>query len=57
MGVIGYDVVRVSGGTETPAGSSATAQATVTGLTAGTAYTFAVYARDAAVTARPAVAP
>ncbi|KOT43659.1 cellulose-binding protein [Streptomyces caelestis] len=48
VGVIGYDVVRVSGGTETPAGSSATAQATVTGLTAGTAYTFAVYARDAA---------
>ncbi|NYI04608.1 cellulose binding domain-containing protein [Allostreptomyces psammosilenae] len=46
--VAGYDVVRVSGGTETPAASSTTTQATVTGLTAGTAYTFAVYARDAA---------
>lgn len=48
MGVVGYDVVQVSGGTETPAAGSATNQATVTGLTAGTAYTFAVYARDAA---------
>lgn len=48
VGVVGYDVVQVSGGTETPAAGSATNQATVTGLTAGTAYTFAVYARDAA---------
>ncbi|CAG7647031.1 cellulose binding domain-containing protein [Actinacidiphila bryophytorum] len=47
-GVTGYDVVRVSGSTETPAASSTTAGATVTGLTAATAYTFAVYARDAA---------
>ncbi|MFJ4837731.1 cellulase family glycosylhydrolase [Streptomyces sp. NPDC088746] len=44
----GYDVVRVSGGTETPAASSTTNSVTVTGLTAGTAYQFAVYARDAA---------
>ncbi len=47
-GVTGYDVVRVSGSTETAAASSTTNRATVTGLTAGTAYTFAVYARDAA---------
>ncbi|MEC3993223.1 cellulose binding domain-containing protein [Actinacidiphila sp. DG2A-62] len=47
-GVAGYDVVRVSGGTESAAASATTNQATVTGLTAGTAYTFAVYARDAA---------
>jgi glucuronoarabinoxylan endo-1,4-beta-xylanase len=47
-GVTGYDVVRVSGTAETPAATSTTTQATVTGLTAGTAYTFAVYARDAA---------
>ncbi|MFI0938658.1 cellulose binding domain-containing protein [Streptomyces sp. NPDC021020] len=47
-GVAGYDVVRVSGGTETAAATSTTSQATVTGLAAATAYTFAVYARDAA---------
>ncbi|NUP38589.1 MAG: cellulose-binding protein [Streptomyces sp.] len=46
--VTGYDVVRVSGSTETAAVSSTTPGATVTGLAAGTAYTFAVYARDAA---------
>lgn len=41
---------RVSGGSETTvaASASATNTATVTGLTADTAYTFAVYARDAA---------
>ncbi|MFI6119434.1 cellulase family glycosylhydrolase [Streptomyces sp. NPDC051064] len=44
----GYDVVRVSGGTETTAASSTTNSVTVTGLTADTAYVFAVYARDAA---------
>ncbi|MFD1146554.1 cellulase family glycosylhydrolase [Saccharothrix hoggarensis] len=48
VGVTGYDVVRVNGTTETAAATSTTATATVTGLTAGTAYTFAVYARDAA---------
>ncbi len=47
-GVTGYDVVRVSGGTETAAASATTNRVTLTGLTAGTAYTFAVYARDAA---------
>ncbi|MFI6035129.1 cellulase family glycosylhydrolase [Streptomyces sp. NPDC051315] len=48
VGVAGYDVVRVSGGTETRVAASTTNSVTVTGLTAGTAYTFAVYARDAA---------
>ncbi|MFI7236014.1 cellulase family glycosylhydrolase [Streptomyces cyaneofuscatus] len=48
VAVAGYDVVRVSGSLETAAVSSATTSATVTGLTADTAYTFAVYARDAA---------
>jgi len=48
VGVVGYDVVRVSGTTEAAATSSTTTQGTVTGLTASTAYTFAVYARDAA---------
>jgi mannan endo-1,4-beta-mannosidase len=46
--VAGYDVVRVSGTTETAAGSSTTNSATVSGLSPSTAYTFAVYARDAA---------
>ncbi|WP_411090200.1 cellulase family glycosylhydrolase [Streptomyces sp. 049-1] len=47
-GVTGYDVVRVAGGAETRVAASTSPTATVTGLTAGTAYTFAVYARDAA---------
>ncbi|TQJ47120.1 cellulase family glycosylhydrolase [Streptomyces sp. SLBN-115] len=48
IGVAGYDVVRISGTTETGVAASTTNSATVTGLTANTAYTFAVYARDAA---------
>lgn len=48
VGVAGYDVVRVSGGSETAVAASATNSVTVSGLTAETAYTFAVYARDAA---------
>ncbi|MFC4504412.1 MULTISPECIES: cellulase family glycosylhydrolase [Streptomyces] len=48
VGVAGYDVVRVVGGTETTVGASTTNSATVSGLSASTAYTFAVYARDAA---------
>ncbi|MDD1057253.1 cellulase family glycosylhydrolase [Streptomyces cocklensis] len=48
VGVTGYDVVRVDGTTETAAGASATTTAAITGLTPNTAYTFAVYARDAA---------
>ncbi|MET7342063.1 cellulase family glycosylhydrolase [Streptomyces sp. NPDC005547] len=48
VAVAGYDVVRVNGTTETTVVSSATTSVTVTGLSAGTAYSFAVYARDAA---------
>ncbi|NUS16913.1 MAG: cellulase family glycosylhydrolase [Streptomyces sp.] len=48
VGVSGYDVVAVTSGGEQTVGASTTSSATVTGLTAGTAYTFAVYARDAA---------
>lgn len=48
VGVAGYDVVRVSGSTETKVAASTTNSATLTGLSADTAYTFAVYARDAA---------
>ncbi|CAL9632553.1 cellulase family glycosylhydrolase [Streptomyces sp. enrichment culture] len=48
VGVTGYEVVRVSGGAETTAAATTTTSATVTGLTANTTYTFAVYAKDAA---------
>ncbi|WLQ42890.1 cellulase family glycosylhydrolase [Streptomyces laculatispora] len=48
VAVAGYDVVRVSGGKETGVASSTTNSVAVTGLSADTAYTFAVYARDAA---------
>ncbi|MGV9560474.1 cellulase family glycosylhydrolase [Streptomyces sp. NPDC003401] len=48
VGVAGYDVVRISGGTESKVAASTTNTATLTGLTPETAYTFAVYARDAA---------
>ncbi|MER5892929.1 cellulase family glycosylhydrolase [Streptomyces sp. NPDC001876] len=48
VGVAGYDVVRVSGGSETTVAASSTNSVTVSGLTAETSYTFAVYARDAA---------
>jgi mannan endo-1,4-beta-mannosidase len=48
VGVTGYDVVRVRDGAESVVAASTTNSVTVTGLTAGTAHTFAVYARDAA---------
>ncbi|MFD9290598.1 cellulase family glycosylhydrolase [Streptomyces sp. NPDC060030] len=48
VAIAGYDVVRVNGASETSAASSTTTAVTVTGLTAETAYSFAVYARDAA---------
>ncbi|MDT0347458.1 cellulase family glycosylhydrolase [Streptomyces litchfieldiae] len=48
VGVTGYDIVRVDSGTETRVASSTSNRVTVTGLTAGTGYTFAVYAKDAA---------
>ncbi|GAB2729968.1 cellulase family glycosylhydrolase [Streptomyces bullii] len=47
-GVTGYDVVRVSGGTETVTTTTARTSVTLTGLAPSTSYTFAVYARDAA---------
>ncbi|MFG3006640.1 cellulase family glycosylhydrolase [Streptomyces calvus] len=47
VGVTGYDVVRISGGTESVATTTTGTTATVTGLAANTSYTFAVYARDA----------
>jgi hypothetical protein len=46
--VTGYDVVRVSGTTETVVASPTANSATISGLTSSTAYTFAVYAKDAA---------
>jgi mannan endo-1,4-beta-mannosidase len=48
VGVTGYDIVRISGGSETTVAASTTNTASLTGLTADTAYTFAVYAHDAA---------
>ncbi|GAA3968430.1 cellulase family glycosylhydrolase [Streptomyces marokkonensis] len=48
VGVAGYDVVRVGDDGERDVAVSVTNTVTVTGLTAGTTYTFAVYARDAA---------
>ncbi|HEX6471386.1 MAG TPA: glycoside hydrolase family 3 N-terminal domain-containing protein [Streptosporangiaceae bacterium] len=48
VGVTGYDVVRIQNGTETAVTSATTTSAALTGLTAGTSYTFAVYAKDAA---------
>lgn len=47
-GVTGYDIVRVSGGTESAVTSSTRTTATLTGLSPATSHTFAVYARDAA---------
>ncbi|MCD9875101.1 cellulase family glycosylhydrolase [Streptomyces guryensis] len=48
VGVTGYDVVRVNGGDETRVATATTNTASVSGLTAETTYTFAVYAHDAA---------
>ncbi|RAG86697.1 alpha-L-arabinofuranosidase [Streptacidiphilus pinicola] len=45
-GLAGYDVVQVSGSTETVVASPTSASATVSGLQPNTAYTFAVYAKD-----------
>ncbi|MFJ8586686.1 cellulase family glycosylhydrolase [Streptomyces sp. NPDC093595] len=47
-GVTAYDVVRVDGSGETPVTTATATGTTLTGLTPATAYTFAVYARDAA---------
>ncbi len=48
VGVSAYQVVRIANGTETPVATAAATSTTVTGLTASTAYAFAVYATDAA---------
>jgi beta-glucosidase len=48
VGVTGYDVVRVQGTTETVVSSPTSNSAALTGLSPSTAYTFAVYAKDAA---------
>ncbi|MCG5214260.1 glycoside hydrolase family 3 N-terminal domain-containing protein [Streptosporangium soli] len=48
VGVTGYRVVRVEGGTETPVATVSSPSTTITGLTASTPYTFAVYALDTA---------
>jgi mannan endo-1,4-beta-mannosidase len=48
VGVTGYEVVRVNGTGETTVASSTTTAVTVPSLTPDTAYTFAVYAKDAA---------
>ncbi len=47
-GVVAYDVYRVQGTTSTLVASPTTATTTLTGLSAGTAYTYNVKARDAA---------
>ncbi|MET0134091.1 MAG: cellulase family glycosylhydrolase [Kibdelosporangium sp.] len=48
VGVSRYEVVRVSGSSESSLATATTNSATVTGLTASTVYTLAVYAYDAA---------
>ena len=47
-GLVGYDVLRVSGTTSTVVGSTAGTSLVLTGLTANTAYTYAVRAKDGA---------
>lgn len=47
-GLTGYDVLRVSGATSTVVGTATGSTFALTGLTAGTAYTYAVRARDGA---------
>ncbi|MEU9730654.1 cellulase family glycosylhydrolase [Streptomyces sp. NPDC048002] len=47
-GVTAYEVVRVTGSTESTLAASTTTSATLTSLTPNTAYTLAVYAKDAA---------
>lgn len=48
VGVVGYDVFQSTGGTATQIGTTAGTSFNATGLSAGTAYTFTVRARDAA---------
>ncbi|MFG3497706.1 cellulase family glycosylhydrolase [Streptomyces sp. NPDC047928] len=55
--VTAYDVVRLTGTRETHVTTATAPSAAVTGLTASTGYTFAVYARDAAGNRSPRSAP
>ncbi|MFE6361026.1 cellulase family glycosylhydrolase [Streptomyces sp. NPDC057806] len=48
VGVTAYEIVRVTGTTETALAASTTTSAALTGLSPNTAYTLAVYAKDAA---------
>ncbi|WP_328872046.1 cellulase family glycosylhydrolase [Streptomyces sp. NBC_00287] len=48
VGVTAYEIVRVTGTTETTLAASTTTSAALTGLSPNTAYTLAVYAKDAA---------
>ncbi|GAA3821660.1 cellulose binding domain-containing protein [Sphaerisporangium flaviroseum] len=57
VGVSGYDVYREAGATDVRAGTASTASFTLTGLTAGTSYTFYVVARDAAGNSSTASSP
>ncbi|MGW5051629.1 cellulase family glycosylhydrolase [Actinokineospora sp. NPDC004072] len=57
VGVTRYEVVRIADGSESPAGTSTTASATISGLAASTTYSFAVYAFDAAGNRSPRSAP
>ncbi|GAA3198892.1 glycoside hydrolase family 9 protein [Dactylosporangium siamense] len=56
-GVTGYEVRRVSGGTSTVVATPTTASAALSGLTAATAYTFTVAARNGAGLTSAASAP
>ncbi|MGW0912322.1 cellulase family glycosylhydrolase [Streptomyces sp. NPDC002784] len=48
VGVTAYEIVRVTGTTETALAASTTTSAALTGLSPNTTYTLAVYAKDAA---------
>jgi hypothetical protein len=49
-GIAGYNVVEINGTTQTVVATPTTNSATITGLSPGTSYTFAVYAKDTAGT-------
>jgi hypothetical protein len=49
-GIAGYNVVEINGTTQSVVATPTTNSATITGLSPGTSYTFAVYAKDTAGT-------